>query len=415
MAITRQTWLPPCLCWLLILVPPAIAEEAAGSPEQVKARAASMQASYSYALEQVRIGKFHQAATALEDLLAADPDWDAGRLFYAIVLFRLGDYERAAEQFDHLAGRSLSTEQQEEATRYRALIAEHIGTGPAAAVVPVRPRPDPTPFVIASGRAAHHLPRQRPRQPGEPEQAPRAPPDSLLTGEAGFDPAAFGAPQAADYAIVTYGPLQIAPEVLQSAFGLDEEPSGDAAAAGLTARFRLADGLAVVAGAGVLQEPEPSLDTWLHGTASAWTASAGAGLRWSDGDVASVEATASYILASGGEEDASHGLQVQATGVRYLGMGQFLLGEVWYRDIQFDGEISVPGRTFAGVERYGVRIVYGVPLGTALAMLRLGLPAGFGDIDVQVAGTYEAGDNKRIDNAPNRGGAELVLKKKVAF
>lgn len=64
----------------------------------------------NYARQQAAAGDLLSAAYSLEGMLYTSPNWDAARLFYAIVLAELDDHDAALYEFNILEGRSLSVE-----------------------------------------------------------------------------------------------------------------------------------------------------------------------------------------------------------------------------------------------------------------------------------------------------------------
>lgn len=71
-----------------------------------------------FAREQARQGNLSVAASTLERLLINEPNRHSVRLFYAVVLYRLGDLQNARAQLDQLESAPLSPEQRAEAGAY---------------------------------------------------------------------------------------------------------------------------------------------------------------------------------------------------------------------------------------------------------------------------------------------------------
>lgn len=89
--------------------------------EQIVAAPDDLQLNLAYARQQVAKGELQQAASALERLLLLRPNWDAARLFYGVVLYRLDDLEGAKRELSVLEGRGLSASQEKDRARYFAL------------------------------------------------------------------------------------------------------------------------------------------------------------------------------------------------------------------------------------------------------------------------------------------------------
>ncbi len=72
----------------------------------------------AYARSAVQRGELSIAASTLERILINDPDRHSVRLFYGVVLYRLGDFQNAREQLRRLETAPLTDSQRAEATAY---------------------------------------------------------------------------------------------------------------------------------------------------------------------------------------------------------------------------------------------------------------------------------------------------------
>jgi hypothetical protein len=90
----------------------------------------------NYAKQEIRRGEMLNAASALERMLYANPNWHSSRLLYAAVLYRLDDPKAAMRELSLLKGRDLNPQQTETYTRYlsefQTPIVEMTGFGTAA-------------------------------------------------------------------------------------------------------------------------------------------------------------------------------------------------------------------------------------------------------------------------------------------
>lgn len=82
--------------------------------EQVFAAPENAQLNLDYAKQEAAAGNLLQAASTLERLLYAEPNWDSARLFYAEVLLRLDDRQGASRELVLLETRPLTPAQQED-------------------------------------------------------------------------------------------------------------------------------------------------------------------------------------------------------------------------------------------------------------------------------------------------------------
>ena len=71
-----------------------------------------------YAKQEIRRGEMLNAASALERMLYANPNWHSSRLLYAAVLYRLDDSKAALRELSLLKGRELNDHQMETYQRY---------------------------------------------------------------------------------------------------------------------------------------------------------------------------------------------------------------------------------------------------------------------------------------------------------
>lgn len=71
-----------------------------------------------YAKQEIRRGEMLNAASALERMLYAKPNWHSARLLYAAVLYRLDDPKAALRELSLLKGRDLNAYQEETYERY---------------------------------------------------------------------------------------------------------------------------------------------------------------------------------------------------------------------------------------------------------------------------------------------------------
>jgi tetratricopeptide (TPR) repeat protein len=92
--------------------------------EAVLAAPDDVELNLSFAREQARLGNLSVAASTLERVLIQEPNRHGDRLFYAVVLYRLGDLQGAKTELKRLEGANLSPLQRAEADRYLERIEE---------------------------------------------------------------------------------------------------------------------------------------------------------------------------------------------------------------------------------------------------------------------------------------------------
>ena len=89
--------------------------------DQILAQPDNLELNLQYARQEVASGRLQQAAAALERMVLLEPDWDSARLFYGVVLYRLGDLDGAKRELRLLENRDLPAQQERDRVRYLAL------------------------------------------------------------------------------------------------------------------------------------------------------------------------------------------------------------------------------------------------------------------------------------------------------
>ncbi|MDB5469833.1 MAG: hypothetical protein JWR84_1393 [Caulobacter sp.] len=111
----------------------AVSVAAAQDFDAVMAAPDDVELNLAYARDQASQGNLSAAASAVERVLILEPNRHGDRLFYAVLLYRLGDYNGAKVELDRLKGANLSPLQRAEADRYlervKARTADHAVSG----------------------------------------------------------------------------------------------------------------------------------------------------------------------------------------------------------------------------------------------------------------------------------------------
>jgi predicted Zn-dependent protease len=102
----------------------ALASAGAQDFDAVMAAPDDVELNLAYARSEAAQGNLSSAASAMERVLILEPNRHADRLFYAVLLYRLGDYNGAKVELDRLKGANLSPLQRAEAERYLARVKE---------------------------------------------------------------------------------------------------------------------------------------------------------------------------------------------------------------------------------------------------------------------------------------------------
>ncbi len=96
--------------------------------EAVLAAPDDVELNLAFAREQARQGNLSVAASTLERLLINEPNRHSVRLFYAVVLYRLGDLQNARAQLDQLETAPLTPQQRAEASAYSGRVDDGLAT-----------------------------------------------------------------------------------------------------------------------------------------------------------------------------------------------------------------------------------------------------------------------------------------------
>lgn len=96
--------------------------------EAVLAAPDDVELNLAFAREQARQGNLSIAASTLERLLINEPNRHSVRLFYAVVLYRLGDLQNARAQLDQLETAPLTAQQRAEAEAYAGRVDDGLAT-----------------------------------------------------------------------------------------------------------------------------------------------------------------------------------------------------------------------------------------------------------------------------------------------
>lgn len=96
--------------------------------EAVLAAPDDVELNLAFAREQARQGNLSVAASTLERLLINEPNRHSVRLFYAVVLYRLGDLQNARAQLDQLESAPLTPQQRAEANAYSGRVDDGLAT-----------------------------------------------------------------------------------------------------------------------------------------------------------------------------------------------------------------------------------------------------------------------------------------------
>lgn len=402
--------------------------------EEILAAPDDLDLNLRYARQEVASGRLQQAAAALERLLLNRPNWDSARLFYGIVLYRMGDYAGTKRELVLLEGRDLSADQEADRVKYLAL-AERAGqkwrfrasvslgsrfdSNPGRTPKDVAPNPaildedDDDAALTAASRF------QAVRDMGNAHG------DFLFLEARGYlreffdlDRADFGNVRTRAGFQVHRGKLVVRPYVEYGSAYVDGDKFRTQYGGGVDVKYAIAPNLTfLLSGRFVDQEYETTTSSQVGSDRDGWLNSGAAGFRWRYDDTLTLTARGTFS-----DKDARNdGYSYDATGVRLnafklLGDGRYLSLSANYvhRDYDQPDDFYSPTITREDESVY-LRAVTGAPLSTIFRSFDVELPESIGDITAQIGVSYQHRDsNIDVLDFENVGG-ELIFTKRFKF
>jgi hypothetical protein len=416
--------------------------------EQVLARPDDLSLSYAFALQAAEDGRLEDAAGALERILLLDPDFDAARLFYAIVLYRLDDMEGAARELRLLQSRALTPAQQAEVARYLQLSESKAKDTRITAAISAGVAYDTNPTLASRSDvgvvAGFDVPLGRNRENTASgvaaaelrveHELPTGRGDFLFVDGRGWLKEHVEA-DSADYIIgrleaggtFHMGDLALTPRGIFTATMLDDDRFLIEAGGGLGLNLAVSSRLAVLADLVALHQDFASFGPGdIAATVGlppdprdglAVRAGGGFAARLTQRDTLTIRA--SYINKDAGHPAFSYdGVELHASNLLLLGRGQYLLADAWYWRYDFDA----PDPRYSPAldheeDRYRLRLSYGVPLDTLIELLGGETSAAYRlrDINLQLSGDYYRQDSTIPNLDVQNFSVELLVTKRFTF
>ncbi|WP_137391741.1 hypothetical protein [Rhodoligotrophos defluvii] len=406
--------------------PQATAQTQVGQPityDQILQNPDDLRLSFAYARQEASKGNLQQSAGSLERLLLLEPEWDAARLFYAIVLYRLDDMDGAVRELAILRTRDLTADQRREVERYYHLATTRNAptrlfgewtfgfrhdTNPNLAPdgstilfedVPVDNEidKDPDTAFYTSGRARleHSL--------GTGNG------DFLffdtrgwLNEQFSFDKQDYISGRVRAGGTFFFGPFSVSPAGIYTGLTLDGDHYLDEFGGELEIGFAVSPHLALKAE--VIAVDQDYYKTSLSNVGSARDGlrlDAGGGFSWRpvQWNIFSLEAY--YVDKEA--DDASFafdGPWGRASNLTLLGKGTYLLSQLTLWNFTYDAPDPRYSSTIIREDfRLKAKLAYGTPLQTVADLFEAELPPTLGDMNFQISGSYTYQDStiKNLD------------------
>ncbi|MEP3603009.1 MAG: hypothetical protein ABJN26_24020 [Stappiaceae bacterium] len=380
--------------------------------EQILADPDNPELSFSYARQTAAAGDLEKTAASLERVLLLKPNWDAARLFYALVLYRLDDLDGAKTELEILKGRPLSTRQAAEVNRYLGRVSSQAKRTRLTGNVGVGFRVDSNPDLTTNSNAGLIGDASVPLNSDErvdgafiaagkvrlEHSLGNGSGDILFAEVNGRWNKQFTVDEA-DYAqgriraggSFYFKDLKLTPYGTASALGLETDLYRTDLGGGLEARYRINPKFALLAAVeGVYQDyndtgngsPGSARDGWLS------MGAVGLAVRTSDKNTLTIRAR-QFLKDANSNSFSYDATEVSIRDLLLLGKGQYLSALASYRFLAYDAPDARYSTTISREDDlFRARLAYGLPLRTLFGVVGVDLENSLGDINFQVAGNY---------------------------
>ena len=386
--------------------------------QQILANPDDLQLNYLYAQQQVIKGNLQQSSAALERVLLIQPNWDSARLFYALVLYRLGDMAGANRELTILSERPLPPAQQREVRKYLALSSSQAKTTRVSGRLSGGFRVDSNPDLTTD--SVNDLNGD----PLDPDQqtdgafiagAEFRVEHDIDDGQGSFvffeangdlseqfqvDNASYLTGDVRAGANFYHGDLEFTPWGIAAAFSLDGELYRTEYGGGARFEFGVNPRFSVFAGgSGVYQDFRTVSSDSVGSDRDGWLGKATGGF------VAHASETSKfYGRVTGSLKDADNGsysydgIEIALSHLWLMGRGQYLVTRASYRWLDYDQpDPNYSSSIVREDELFRGRIAYGLPLELLAENLNTTAPEGWADVNLQLGVNYLSQDS----NIPN--------------
>ena len=391
-----------------------------------------------FARQEIAAGRLEQAASALERMLLTQPDWDAARLMYGIVLYRLDDLLGAERELLKLEGRDLPPPQ--EANRVRYLRLARAGEKPLtiSGSVAFGARFDSNPNLVSANPSARV---GRPLANREDDFALTAGTtlraeydlgtgrgDTLFATIGGRlrDYFQFDSPNLASIGS-TAGANLLLGEGQLSVFGIygagfqDYDEFREAAGAGATYTFETSGRRTrtryTFGGSGVYENYDATGFSGIGDPRDGWLATGSASVAHYVTDAHRLSARFGYDRKNAENKGFSYDRYTVSVGyLALLGQGVYLDTTASYADLDYDAPNSFQTFTAAREdETWRVRAALGSPLETIFALADVEVPRAIGTLVLQGGVTYTNRSSNVARYDFENVGVDVLLVKRFQF
>lgn len=407
--------------------------------QQVMADPDNLALNFQYARERVEAGELQPAAAALERLLLLRPEWDAVRLFYAVVLYRLDDRDGALREFNILENRELSAAQAGEVAHYLARlkyktqptrISGSLSVGARydtnrnlesdsglalianTLVTTSRNRKDDfAGFSRLTARVDHDLGNPR----GDTVFAAMT---AYINEQIDLNSQDFQQLSLRTGAVVRSSEWTFTPYATGAGLFVDNDFSLAQAGGGVKLSRILTPSTTLFAGASAAYaDYDNTTPVVLGRDKTGVVVDAYGAVMVRLGERNRLRLSAGYMARNSHDSSFSYdGVHVRLADLAFLGSGQYILAEghfwgVWYRDPDPRFSTTIKRRDL----RYKVRLAYGVPLSTIARWLAAADIGAAGPVNLQLSASYYAQDSTLLNFDSDGFGFDIQFTRRFAF
>ena len=395
------------------LVPLATGAEAQVTFEEVLASPDDPDLNIAYARQEIAAGRLQSAASVLERLLLKQPEWDAARLAYGIVLYRLRDNLGAIRELVKLEGRDLPGAQEADRLKYLRLAQGADAALRISGTTALGLRVDSNPSAAASGGSGvtSPIPRETDvaitsastlRAEYDLGTDPAITAFATIAGELRhfFDTSSARIATRNATAGLTFQGAAPGGSLEVSVFGLggvalqDYDLFARRAGLGTSFAYDLADGRSrtrILGGvSGVYESFDNTAFTGIADDRNGWLTTLDAGVQHFVTDAHRLSAGIAYGRKNAENDGFSYDRVTLSAGyLALLGGGVYSDTKLSYSDLDYDAPNGFQTFAFAREDRtWRARTALGSPLATIFETVDVELPTFVGDIVVQAGVTW---------------------------
>ncbi len=402
--------------------------------DQILAQPDNLELNLQYARQEVASGRLQQAAAALERMVLLEPDWDSARLFYGVVLYRLGDLEGAKRELRLLENRGLPSQQERDRVRYLALAENKSKSLRMSARFSLGARYDSNPAFVGGDDVGGAVASANDEESDAAIVAGTLFRGELDVGNSGNFLFAetrsqinefFDVDQAdlitsnAKLGATFFGPnLIVSPYAYGSVSYVQHDRFRTQFGAGVKASFTLSSQVELLLHGRAVQESfEATSFSPVGDQRDGWLKTGSIGLQWRPTDKQKFVLTGLFADKDADFDGYSYkSAGIQARSLTLLGKGRFLSLQAQYTDREYEEPDNFYSATVAREDkRFYARGAVGAPLETLFSNFDVELPEAISDIVLQVGVSYTDNNSNIPLRDYNNVSGDILFTKRISF